>query len=291
MVEKMDTIPQYTFAGDYTVEAIEKASQEVAKFDAGMRSATDGVGGLTDSRSLDDWFVITVTDANFGRYNITPEYITRTMAKFPRVNNAVVCLGDGLEVALCVPFSVSDRRLLLKALQAHTEVPQNVLPGAEYCGYSERIEEHPLKYGREMKDAPACQIHLFIVPSLLWVLCLGFSALRVQKVLPAFAAPRWLAHWLEPEGKQRKRRTPRVSPVRDQISHRMQGSTAMPVEETIGGGRDGRRDTYLPGSVPVQSDWNHSAPCTDHRANHRIQESSLSVCSWSGPTLVDVKGG
>ncbi|KAF9648314.1 hypothetical protein BDM02DRAFT_3187271 [Thelephora ganbajun] len=82
VVEKMDMIPQYTFAGDYTVEAIEKASQEVMKFDA------------------DDWFVITVTDANFGRYNITPEYITRTMAKFPRVNNAVICLGDGLEVAL-----------------------------------------------------------------------------------------------------------------------------------------------------------------------------------------------
>ena len=29
-------IPQYTFAGDYTVEAIEKASQEVEKFDAGV---------------------------------------------------------------------------------------------------------------------------------------------------------------------------------------------------------------------------------------------------------------
>jgi hypothetical protein len=36
IVEKMDMIPQYTFAGDYTVEAIEKASQEVMKFDAGM---------------------------------------------------------------------------------------------------------------------------------------------------------------------------------------------------------------------------------------------------------------
>jgi len=81
-LQKMDMIPQYTFAGDYTVEAIEKASQDVAKFDA------------------DDWFVITLTDANFGRYNITPEYITRTMAKFPRVNHAVICLGDGPEVAL-----------------------------------------------------------------------------------------------------------------------------------------------------------------------------------------------
>ena len=60
---------------------------------------------MVDTGSSDDWFVITVTDANFGRYNITPEYITRTMAKFPRVNNAVVCLGDGLEVALYVSSS------------------------------------------------------------------------------------------------------------------------------------------------------------------------------------------
>ena len=129
-----------------------------------------GVGGQTDTRSSDDWFVITVTDANFGRYNITPEYITRTMAKFPRVNNAVICLGGGLEVALYVPVSASDRRLLLNALQADTEVPQNVLPGAEYCGYPERAEEHPLKYGREMKNGAMRQIHLFIV----LLLCFGF---------------------------------------------------------------------------------------------------------------------
>ena len=182
----MDTIPQYTFAGDYTVEAIEKASQEVAKFDAGMRSATRGADGRIDARPLDDWFVITVTDANFGRYNITPEYITRTMAKFPRVNNAVVCLGDGLEVAQYVPFSTSDRRLLLKALQAYTEVSKNVLPGAEYCGYSERAEEHPLKYGREMKDRPTCKIHLSMVPnSFHWILSLGESEHRVRKVCPS----------------------------------------------------------------------------------------------------------
>jgi len=215
------------------------------------------------------------------------------MGKFPRVNNAVICLGDGLEVAQYVPLLCSiSPRLLLKALQAHTEVPQNVLPGTKYCGYSERAEEHPLKHGREMKDAPVCQIHLFIVPSsLLWILSLGVSTLRAQKVLPVFAAPRWLAHWLEQEGKLRKRRTPRVSPVRDQILHHMQGSTATPVEETIGNGRDGRWDMYLPGSVPVQSDRNHSTPCPDHRANHRVQESSLSVCAWSGPTSGDVTGG
>ena len=42
IVEKMDMISQYTFAGDYTVEAIEKASQEVTKFDAGMYPAIQG---------------------------------------------------------------------------------------------------------------------------------------------------------------------------------------------------------------------------------------------------------
>jgi hypothetical protein len=52
VVEKMDMIPQYTFAGDYTVEAIEKASQEVAKFDAGTHSAILGVGDQADTRSL-----------------------------------------------------------------------------------------------------------------------------------------------------------------------------------------------------------------------------------------------
>ena len=123
---------------------------------------------------------------------------------------------------------------MLKALQPHTEVPQNVLPGAERCGYSERAEEHPLKYGGEMKGVPVYQIHLFNAPSSLpWILSLGFSALQVQKASPIFAVPRWLAHWLEPEGKRRKRRTPQVNPVRDQISHRMQGSTATPVEEKL----------------------------------------------------------
>ena len=44
VVEKMDTIPQYTFAGDYTVEAIGKASQEVSKFDAGTLSCSQDIG-------------------------------------------------------------------------------------------------------------------------------------------------------------------------------------------------------------------------------------------------------
>ena len=81
----------------------------------------------------------------------------------------------------------------------------------------------------------------------------------------------------------------RVIPVRAQISHRMQGSVAMPAEGIVGDSRGGGWDTYLPGSIPVQPDWNHSTPRADHGTNHRIQESSFGVCSWSIPTLIDVK--
>ncbi|KAJ3534193.1 hypothetical protein NM688_g7173 [Phlebia brevispora] len=80
VLEKMDLTTQYTFAGDYTVEAIEKAVTEVAKFDA------------------DEWFVITVTDANFGRYNITAEELKRAMIREPKVKTALICIGEGAEV-------------------------------------------------------------------------------------------------------------------------------------------------------------------------------------------------
>ena len=108
-------------------------------------------------------------------------------------------------------------------------------------------------------------------------------------LLPSFVAPRWLVNLLGPEDKQRKQRTPRVIRIRDQISLHMRGSMATPAGGTVGDRRDEGSDTYLPGSIPVQSDWNHSAPRADHCANHGIQESTLSVCSWSIPVLVDVK--
>ncbi|KAE9393793.1 hypothetical protein BT96DRAFT_958988 [Gymnopus androsaceus JB14] len=65
VTEKMYMIPQYAFAGDNTVEAIQKGVEDVAKFDA------------------DDWFVITITDANFGRYQITPEEVSRAYEETP----------------------------------------------------------------------------------------------------------------------------------------------------------------------------------------------------------------
>ncbi|KAH9929971.1 AAA domain-containing protein [Amylocystis lapponica] len=90
VVEKMETITQYTFAGDNTVDAIDKAVNEVAKFDA------------------DDWFVVTVTDANFSRYGITPEELQRVMTRHPKVHTALICIGEGAE-ALWLPKTLPGR--------------------------------------------------------------------------------------------------------------------------------------------------------------------------------------
>ncbi|KAF8056895.1 AAA domain-containing protein, partial [Lyophyllum atratum] len=81
VVEKMAMIPQYAFAGDYTVEAIEKGVNDVGKYDA------------------DDWFVIAITDANFGRYQITPEHLAQAMKRNPKVHTALICIGEGAEAA------------------------------------------------------------------------------------------------------------------------------------------------------------------------------------------------
>ncbi|KAJ6562445.1 AAA domain-containing protein [Mycena capillaripes] len=90
VVEKMNMVPQYAFAGDHTVEAIEKGVKDVAAFDA------------------DDWFVIAITDANFGRYLIKPEDISRVMRRDPKVHTALVCIGEGAE-ATWIPKSIPGR--------------------------------------------------------------------------------------------------------------------------------------------------------------------------------------
>ncbi|TFY67028.1 hypothetical protein EVJ58_g1884 [Rhodofomes roseus] len=84
VVEKMELVTQYAFAGDYTVEAIDQAVNDVAKFDA------------------DDWFVITITDANFARYGISEEDLQRVMTRQPKVHTALICIGEGAE-ALWIP--------------------------------------------------------------------------------------------------------------------------------------------------------------------------------------------
>ncbi|KAG5728425.1 hypothetical protein E4T56_gene18957 [Termitomyces sp. T112] len=81
VVEKMYMIPQYAFAGDYTIEAIEKGVNEVGQYDA------------------DDWFVIAITDANFRRYQITPADLTSAMNRDPKVHTALICIGEGAEAA------------------------------------------------------------------------------------------------------------------------------------------------------------------------------------------------
>ncbi|KJA23810.1 hypothetical protein HYPSUDRAFT_137004 [Hypholoma sublateritium FD-334 SS-4] len=81
VTEKMYMVPQYAFAGDYTVESIMKGVDEVAKYDA------------------DDWFVIAITDANFGRYQISSEDLTRAMKHNPKVNTALICIGEGAEAS------------------------------------------------------------------------------------------------------------------------------------------------------------------------------------------------
>ncbi|KAI0827475.1 AAA domain-containing protein [Trametes gibbosa] len=81
VVDKMEMITQYTFAGDYTLEAIDKAVADIAQYDA------------------DDWFVIAITDANFARYWITAEDLQRVMDRNPKVHTSLICIGEGAEAA------------------------------------------------------------------------------------------------------------------------------------------------------------------------------------------------
>ena len=45
----------------------------------------------------DDWFVIAISDANFGRYGITAQDLTRVMSRNPKVHTALICIGEGAE--------------------------------------------------------------------------------------------------------------------------------------------------------------------------------------------------
>ena len=81
------------------VEAIDKAVKEVAKFDAGELIQVEIMEWLIISLWTDDWFVIAITDANFGQYNITAEDLQRVMTRQPKVNTALICIGEGAEAA------------------------------------------------------------------------------------------------------------------------------------------------------------------------------------------------
>ncbi|KAH9028964.1 AAA domain-containing protein [Lactarius pseudohatsudake] len=81
VAQKMRYITQYTFSGDSTVAAIEKAVDEVAAFDG------------------DDHFVIALTDANFGQYRITEADLGRVMNRHPKVKTALICICEDSEAA------------------------------------------------------------------------------------------------------------------------------------------------------------------------------------------------
>lgn len=62
ILEKMSLVPQYAWAGDHTIEAIEA-----------------GVTAVADSDS-DDYFVIVITDANFERCQSLPLFLSPVRA-------------------------------------------------------------------------------------------------------------------------------------------------------------------------------------------------------------------
>jgi hypothetical protein len=116
VIEKMTMVTQYAFSGDYTrmfltlivyptltpfailiVEAIEKGVAEVAKFDAGM-PVSEAYSLSLFIVLLDDWCVIAITDANFGRYQVTEDDLKRAMNSNPKVHTVLVCIGDGAEM-------------------------------------------------------------------------------------------------------------------------------------------------------------------------------------------------
>ena len=54
---------------------------------------------LDDARAFvtDDWFVVAISDANFGRYGITAQDLKRVMSRNPKVHTALICIGEGAE--------------------------------------------------------------------------------------------------------------------------------------------------------------------------------------------------
>jgi hypothetical protein len=80
----------------------------------------------------------------------------------------------GCSVCHISSFALS---LVTESVQAHTEVPQNLLPGTGHWGHSERPEEHPLEYGREMKAASNESIY-----------CTFFAVALVALVFSAFGS-------------------------------------------------------------------------------------------------------
>ena len=74
---------QYCWPGDHTLEATQKAVEEIVKEPA------------------DEYTVIVISDANFSRYRIKPETFAKIMSANPQVNVFAIfigSLGDQAEV-------------------------------------------------------------------------------------------------------------------------------------------------------------------------------------------------
>lgn len=119
IVDKMEMVTQYTFAGDFTgmpishdtsIDLLPKICSQLKRLIKLWRKSQSSmeVGLLYFSFHLarrlkifflDDWFVIALTDANFARYNITAEDLQRAMNKNPKVHTALICIGEGAEAS------------------------------------------------------------------------------------------------------------------------------------------------------------------------------------------------
>ncbi|GAA5845377.1 hypothetical protein JCM3766R1_006337 [Sporobolomyces carnicolor] len=81
IVAKAALIPQYCFAGDHTVEAIQNAIDVVAE-------------EIPDS---DEVLVIALTDANFERYGITEADLRSSLNRNAKVSASLIAIGEGGE--------------------------------------------------------------------------------------------------------------------------------------------------------------------------------------------------
>ena len=131
------------------MEAIDKAVNEVAKFDAGESVlCSDAVHALKGPSSQDDWFVITITDANFARYAISEEDLHRVMTRQPKVHTALICIGEGAEAL----WYALDLCALLSHLTCWTQDPKATagkgLPRNQHSRHSSRSEKYLVHHGR-----------------------------------------------------------------------------------------------------------------------------------------------
>ncbi|GAA5999420.1 hypothetical protein JCM5350_001970, partial [Sporobolomyces pararoseus] len=81
VLAKASLIPQYCFAGDNTIEAIEAAIDKVGE----------------EVSESDECFVIALTDANFERYGITEADLRASLNRNTKVATSLIAIGEGAE--------------------------------------------------------------------------------------------------------------------------------------------------------------------------------------------------